>query len=603
MRQIIDSRWFALFNLFLVLGCGAIWMIEPQAGKWLILIALLPWGLRIVTGQFPFKRTPLDWLIVIFFVTTWVGYWASYDKTAAWNKVWLIMTAILFYYALVSQPKENWNEISILFYCIGVGVSGYFFLTHDFIAAPRKLGFVNHIGTWLMGFRPYTGWIPIHPNYVAGIAAITAPFILHPLQKVKGGMSRKKIPFYIFAMIGSVIIFFAFIMATSRGAVMAVVSGLGVWLLWKFIHLYGIRNRIELDAFFPLIVLFFLCVIVVFLYVGPANSGSISSGNYYYGDGSREELLSRSLYLLEDYPFTGGGLRAFPGLYSQYLLNIPFFNVPNSHNTFLDVAIGLGFLGGLSFLLMYLVSIWHVSRSLTREKSPKTRLIKWIILFSLIVAVVHGMVDDYLFYRNGTILSLFLVALSVLVTQDKDFTIPVISKLHPRIAGIGIIIIVFSLVAFSKNIIAAWYANMGSVLMSQVELDGFPNNGWVGTSIVSDLTDAETALHTSLQFAPNNRTANQRLGMISMLRQDFASASEYLETAYKVTPNNRGIVKSLGYCYVWTGDLNKAEEFLSRIPEAQEELDVYIWWWNTQGRSDLSNNAAMELQILKNTSN
>jgi len=57
----------------------------------------------------------------------------------------------------------------------------------------------------------------------------------------------------------------------------------------------------------------------------------------------------------------------------------------------------------------------------------------------------------------------------------------------------------------------------------------------------------------------------------------------------------------LGYCYVWLGDLKKGEEFLSRIPEAQEELDVYIWWWNTQGRSDLSNNAALELQILKNT--
>ena len=576
-------------------------MIEPQAGKWLILIALLPWGMRIITGQFPFKRTPLDWLIVIFSVTAWVGYWASYDKAAAWNKVWLIMTAILFYYTLVSQPKENWNEISIFFFCIGIGVSGYFFLTYDFIAAPRKLGFVNRIGTWLMNFRPHTGWMPIHPNYVAGIAALTAPFILYPLQELRERMSRRKIPFYIFAIIGSVIIFFAFIMATSRGAVMAVASGLGVWLVWKFIHLNGIRNRVALDAFFPFIVLFFLCVIIVFLYVGPANSGSIFSSNYYYGNGSREELLSRSLYLLQDFPFTGGGLGAFPGLYSQYLLNIPFFNVPNSHNTFLDVAIELGLLGGLSFLLMYLVSIWHVSRSLTCEKSPKTRLIKWIILFSLIVAVVHGMVDDYLFYRNGTILSLFLVALSVMVTQGKGFTKPVIPKLYLRAAGFGLILIAFSLVIFSKNIRATWYANLGSVLMSQVELDGFPNNGWVGTSIVSNLTDAETAFRTSLQFAPNNRTSNQRLGMISMLRQDFVSASEYLETAYKVTPGHRGVVKSLGYCYVWSGDLKKAEEFLSRVPEAQEELDVYVWWWNTQERSDLSNNAALELQILKNT--
>jgi lipopolysaccharide biosynthesis regulator YciM len=160
----------------------------------------------------------------------------------------------------------------------------------------------------------------------------------------------------------------------------------------------------------------------------------------------------------------------------------------------------------------------------------------------------------------------------------------------------------FTLVFYSKNILSVWDANQGSVLMSQVELDGFPNNGWAGPAIVSNLSDSEIALRSSLQFAPNNRTANQRLGMISMLRQNFESASEYLETAYKVTPDHRGIVKSLGYCYVWLGDLEKAELFLSRIPEAQEELDVYIWWWDTQGRGDLSENAALALQTLQNPS-
>lgn len=599
MHNLTNNRWFAFADLLLVLACGAVWMIKPDVGIWLILIALLPWGIRIFTRSFPFKRTSFDWLIAIFLVTASVGYWAAYDKPLAWNKAWLIVVAVLLYYALVAQPEENWFWLFILFFCMSICVSGYYFLTYDFIFTPRKLEFVNRIGSWLMNVRPQTGWSPIHPNYVAGLAAITAPFILYPVLWVRDRMVRRIIPFYAITLIGLGIVFFALVMTTSRGAVMAIASGAGIWLLWRIVDLGGIRHRVQMDAFFPSSVIVYLCGIIAFLYIGPANSGSLFSGSYYYGDGSRLELLSRSLYLLGDYPITGGGLSAFPGLYSQYLLNIPFFNVPNSHNMFLDAAIELGLLGGFSFTLMYLASIWIVSRSLTQENTNTTQLINWILLFSLIVAVVHGMVEDYLFNGNGAILSLFLPALSVLVAQRETLGKPVISRFYRRITSLWFVVLVLLSVLFSKNIMSAWYANLGSMLMSQVELDGFPNNGWAGPAIVSKLDEAEIALRYSLQLAPNNRTANQRLGMISMLQQDFESASVYLETAYKAAPDHRGVVKNLGYCYIWLGNMEKAEPFVSRIPEAQEELDVYVWWWKTQGRSDLSENASLALHLLE----
>jgi tetratricopeptide (TPR) repeat protein len=138
--------------------------------------------------------------------------------------------------------------------------------------------------------------------------------------------------------------------------------------------------------------------------------------------------------------------------------------------------------------------------------------------------------------------------------------------------------------------------------MSQVELDGYPNSGWAGSKIVSRLVDAEAALRSSLQLNPSNRTANQRLGMISMLRGDFLSAAAYLEKANQEAPNHRGIIKSLGYCYVWSGNLEKAHIFLSKIPEAGDELDVYVWWWGVQGRDDLSANASLMISSLSSAS-
>jgi thioredoxin-like negative regulator of GroEL len=90
--------------------------------------------------------------------------------------------------------------------------------------------------------------------------------------------------------------------------------------------------------------------------------------------------------------------------------------------------------------------------------------------------------------------------------------------------------------------------------------------------------------------------------MISMYRRDYASAVRYLETARGQAPQHRGILKSLAYCYVWLGDVEKAQVLLPLIPEAREELDVYAWWWEAQGRSDLSGNAKLALDALETAS-
>jgi len=118
---------------------------------------MLPWVVRLTAGLFPFRRTALDLLVLTFLVTGWVGYWAAYDPEAAWTKVWLICFAVLLYYALAGQPTENLELVCILFSCIGLGVSIYFFLAHDFVAQPTKVEIVNEIGRWIMAMRPRVG--------------------------------------------------------------------------------------------------------------------------------------------------------------------------------------------------------------------------------------------------------------------------------------------------------------------------------------------------------------------------------------------------------------------------------------------------------------
>jgi O-antigen ligase len=593
VQRIISSHWFALTDLALVILSGLLWVFVPEVDVLpVITVAIIPWVVRIVAGFTPFKRTPFDWLVAVFLVTAWGGYWAAYDREAAWSKVWFIVLAVLLYYALAAQPKKNLGWISSILFCTGFGIAIYFFLTYDFVALPRKVEVVNHIGRWVMEIVPRSGWTAIHPNYVAGIAAVTTPFILYPAGK----LVRRKTFFSTFVsaiIVGGVAVaLVAILMATSRGILMAIACAFGGWVIWWMINLNGSRMRLRPEAVFPPLILAFLGVVVLFLYVGPANAAGAVSQDYYYGTGSRGELFARSLYLLSDFPFTGGGLNAFPGLYSHYMLGIPNFNVSNSHNLYLDVAIEQGLLGGLSVLIIFVMSIWFTARAIAKTDSPQTRMLAWLTFFALVIAFVHGMVDDYLYNGPGTLLLLSMAGLSMVLKPER---VHLASSGNQRISRLVALLLIGFFMINLNNVRSAWSANLGAVRMAKVELAGFPTNQWTDPAILHALQQADDSLRSALQADPTNRTANHRLGLIALLRGNFPSAAAYLERAKQEAPNHRGIIKSLGYSYVWLGDTEKASLLLSKIPEARTELDIYVWWWGVQGQPGIAEKTSIYL--------
>ena len=595
-RESVHSPRFALVDFFLVAISGALLCLFPELWGWSLLIALIPWGFRLVTLEYPFQPTGIDWMVAGFALTASAGYWASYDQPAAFTKCVLIIASTLLYFALRAQPASNLAWISVALFCVGLGVSVYFLLTHDFIESPRRLEFVNSVGRWSMQVRPSFGWEPIHPNYVSGIAAMTAPFILYPLWLIRRTTRQGLQRAFIYAALS--LVFAVMIMTTSRGVFMAVASAVGIWIMWWLLPWSEINARLGKGAVFPSLVFFFLIVVVAFLYWGPATVSDGAVDTDYYGDSSRAEVFARSAYLVADFPFTGGGLEAYPGLYSQYMLVIPHTYLPNAHNVFLDVFIEQGIPGGLLFIFLFVLVIWQLARVVVSDVPAGMQVFGWIALASTIMVFVHGMVDDYLYNGKGTIL--LLLPLSVAAIPIQSSRMP---ESKPGRFGqfalllLGILAAVSVLISRDR-LMAAWDGNLGAVQMAQIELAGFPTGKWTEAEILPALAPAEASLLASIEADPVNRTANHRLGLIALLRQDFSSAAKYLETAHAVSPGHRGIVKSLGYCYVWLGEYEKANGYLLRIPEAESELNIYIGWWKTQGRSDLSEHAAAMSKIL-----
>ena len=594
-RKTVQSNNFLRADLLIVAMSGAALCLFPSLGVWTLLSAIAPWGVRVVAGIAPFHRNGYDLLIALFVLSAGAGYWASYDQAIAVEKLLLILMSVLLYYALGAQLQENLVWVSAGLFIIGFGISVYFFLTHDFIASPRKVEVVNTIGRWIMDIRPSMGWQPIHPNYVAGIESITTPYVLYLgwISKKKNA-TRKFIP-VLLVTFGVGVVLFAMLMATSRGIFMAIASTLGVLFLGLLIRSNKINFGFRLDTFFSVVVLIFLVMVVAVLYLGPAQVGDGVSGQYLFGTGSRAELFSQSIYLVVDFPFTGGGLGAFPALYSHYILGIPHYNVPNSHNLFLDIFIEQGLVGGFSFIMLYLVTLFQVSRIVIRANSFEMILFGWVAQGTLIIAFVHSMVDDYVYHENGTILLLMLFGIShsfVHSASGHDH-LPAI-EIHWKRPAVLIVgsLLVFLCIMNMNRIQSLWLSNIGAIQMAKVELVGFPTGAWAGPNLASKMNDAEESLLASLEADLANRTANHRLGLIALLHRDFSTAGEYLNAANDMAPNHRGVIKALGYCYLWRGDLNSAEVFLVKISEANNELDAYITYWNMQGMPGVSKYAA-----------
>ena len=563
------------------------WILIPELGIWFTLLALLASGALFLADNSLLKRIPYTLLLAVFLITACVGYWAAYDKSSGWIKLWLIITAVLLYYALGAQPKQNLLVISLLSFCLGLGVAVYFFLTFDFA------GISTGIALWWIRNRPFLGWPAIHHGYTSGLLLITTLFAAYWLQHIwKKPFDKVSAALKIFAGLGFGVNLLAFILTVSRGLWLAAACGLGTWVLWRIITLERFAKQ-PIKSLFPLLVLLYLGVMIIIVYLGPART--VGAGQGEYGNNTRAEVFERGTYFLSEYPMTGSGLDSFPGLYSQYVLVIPHFYYINSYNVFLDVAIEQGLAGGLALILVYLGNLWLAARAVMKAESNELRFLGWLSVFALIVTILHGLFYDYLYNGAGTVLLLFPIGMVTLlvghingltaqiVQPRKTASIP--SRAMIVIPILGIVV----LLALSRDKLAAlWYADLGAVQMSQVELKHFPTNEWATSAVVPELTMADTSLRSALRYDPNNQTANYRLGLISMLRQDFTSAAVYLEKAHVSSPSHRGIIKNLGYCYVWLGEMDKAKALLEQIPESQQEIGVYSWWWGVQGRQDLA---------------
>lgn len=604
----VNGRWFRLADLFLALVASTAWYVAPGRLSWQPLVfATIPWAFRLKARRFPFQRTPLDLLLFLFLLTAAIGTWSAYDPETARNKFWIIVGAILLFYALAGQTQAELPNVAGLLGVIGFLFSAYFLLTHDWVAWPADVALLTRIGQRWMSLRPRFSAHAMHPNIVGGIIAILLPllitFNLHLHRK-----RRHKWLWLSMAMSG--LVMFAFIMTSSRAAWLSLVVALGFWFLWWLSQPIASLVRLSRKLVFIMMLAVMSSVGLWLLLSMPGGvSALLAVLPGLDSTTTRLELWQQAWLLAGDFPFTGGGLAAFAGLYSNYVRVIPFFIFSYSHNLLLDVLLEQGMFGLLALVGVIVSSVWFLatrtglatgsgafqkSTMRLQDEFKGVWWLRWMLFASLVSMVLHGLVDDALYGNLGTPL-LFLLPGMVMAFSSTPHAVydgPDWSTAASRWGIIVIVVAAAGLIFLSRDgLLAAWHANFGAVDMAKKELSGWPTNAWDDGRHVAALVPAAVKFQRALLSDPENRTAHHRLGAIAMLQREYDEATIHLEAAYAQADGHRGVSKSLGYSYVWAGELEKGMVVLDQIPEARDEMDVYSRWWDQQERIDLAEQA------------
>ncbi len=498
----------------------------------------------------PFRRTPLNFFVALFLLTAAVGVWAAYDREVAWAKFWFLVVAVAIYYEMASQPRERvWPTAGVL--SAGVALlAGIFSLTR-----------VLRIGN-------------LDPHVFGGVIAMFIPLnIAFGLWAWK----ERRRALAALAIVSGAVSLAGFVFASKRGALLGLGVAFGVWLLWRLSRFAGKRQRLA----FILTLGFAAIGAIVFAALFPGLVIKVTA------PGNRLEVLSQVVKLVTDFPFTGGGLGSFPGLFSRYILVIPWLFIPHSSNLFLDTLIEQGVFGLLALAGIFISSFWLLATRPAKDDGAR-----WAALAGLIVMTVYCLVEDPFHSGWPTLLLFVLPGFGVAATESKPST-----ALRPwlKIAvAVGALAALAGLfVPFRQQALAAWYANLGAVEMARVELAGWPEKvRWQSDFDLAEFAPAEALFNQALQLTPDNFTANYRLGLIATKQGNETEAISRWETVYQADPTHRGMRKVLGYAYAWQGELDQATALLSDIPEARSEMGTYSWWWGTQGRDDLAAQAA-----------
>ncbi len=405
------TRWIAAHELwFLAVPLALLIFPNPAAPLALIGVALL-WPIRWVARRRITVPTPVDVHVLGLLVMMPLALYASVDLAMSRIILYQILAGVALFYGLVNALRSERDVWRMAFLLVlgGVGLA----LIAPFGTAWR--------GSKLFNLPPILLRVPrllpdaMHHNVLAGALVLIIPIGIslirtnrsqtrleshkqppgHQDTRFFKSFFRAFVPLWldpcrrIYKLALALALMLAITALTqSRGGYMALAAGMLLFAIVvnRWFLVLGLAAGLGLAAAVRFVGIETLAELLL-------TTDAVG------GWAVRQEVWSRAIYMIQDLPYTGGGLGTFgrvvPVMYPYFLAG-PDADVPHAHNLFLQVAADLGLPGLVAFVGLFsgsLIAAWRAYSAYRARKEAGPQALALGLLISLVIMGLHGLTD------------------------------------------------------------------------------------------------------------------------------------------------------------------------------------------------------------------
>jgi putative inorganic carbon (hco3(-)) transporter len=361
--------------------------------------------------------TPLNGSLVLMMLMVLVSLWATFDINDSLPKIGGMVLGIGAFQAVTRESARMRGWILSLLYFLAIGLG---------TATLGALG-TNWVNSKITQLNPIIARLPkvisgiqgagsgFHPNEVAGALIWVLPVILEMsvvlflTSIIKGNDTAEKLrkawegkfPGWslvvatILCLAVTFFIFAVFLLSQSRGGYIALIVTFLVLIVITIPRRFRWHSLALLATF----------TIAVGILLGAHREAvrtwivgsnlTADSGNSLYTLEGRQEVWTRAIYGIQDFPLTGMGMNAFrkvmPVFYPLYDKST-MVDFGHAHNEFLQAALDLGIPGLCAFLALYIGAFWILANIWKRSRHQAIRAEddRWQLIFRLFTLGLGG---------------------------------------------------------------------------------------------------------------------------------------------------------------------------------------------------------------------